>query len=274
MALRARGLETAILIGLIAGMILVAGVSLGDTGLQAAPAGSGSLLKTASSDPVAVTNWAGYGVRGVGAVHTIPAMFGSWTQPSITCPSTFASEAIGVGLKAPPGGFGGKIDGVGTAVLCWYGTPLYMAWEEKQSTAVVLSGIIVSPGDLFQANVSTSFWEITDVTAGTTASGSWTLPPTTNEAMCVVMRTHQGLGWPALVNGLPLSNTVLFGSAFTGQTGCWFYDPGPGINVGVGTPTPGYVLFKFEMPNPPGPLIVPGGFVSGFLASDSFTVVP
>ena len=256
----------------VSAIMLIAGVSAGGVRLQTTSPGTASQLGTASGDPVVLTNWGGYGVEGAGVSYQIPAMEGSWMQPTVSCPTTFASEAIGAGLNAPPGAFGGKIDGVGTAVLCVFGQPVYLAWAEKGAVGIPLTGVTVHPGDVFQANVTTSFWRLTDVTTGASAGGTWTLSPATREAVCVVMRTNTGLGWPSLFSPLPPSNTVIFGSLFTSQPGCWFFDPSAGSFAGIGSPQAGYVQYTFDLNNPPGPAIVPFVLINGMLPLDSFMV--
>jgi hypothetical protein len=252
-----------------------------------APAGARTI---GGGDPVVVTNWAGYGVQGVGTTHSIPAMFGSWTGftpvgTAFICPTVaYASEAIGVGLNT--GGFGGRIDGVGTLVICVFGTPSYYAWVEKGSASslVIPLPITVGPNDVFQASVTTTNWVLTDVTTAQTTSGTWTipLPATTREAECIVGRGTSVLGLPAIFKPLPtsspttLSSPVYFGDAYTGTgtQGCWYLDPGNGAYYGLGAPAAGWAVDQFHLNNPPpaGSRIVPSAPATGVLAGDSFSV--
>lgn len=276
-------------VGLIAGLMIVSAM-MAAAGAGAVSPSHASLanVMARSGDPIVKTNWAGYGVVGVGTTHPITAMLGSWIEPSAVgtplCPTTGVSaEAIGAGLNT--GAYGGVIDGVGTLIVCVLGTPLQYAWVSEGSVASVvlpITGFAVHSGDVFQANVTLTYWVLSDVTTGQVTSGTWTTPVASSnrEAECVVGRASSMLG--LTVAALPTSSPttlvspVYFGTLYTGASnlGCWYYDIANGAYYGLGAPAPGWHSNTFELKNPPpaAALIVPGAPLTGVLAGDSFNV--
>jgi hypothetical protein len=279
-------------VGVVVLSMLVPAIAASATPIALRPGGAGASapMTPGFKDPTVGTNWAGYGVHA--PVHNLFYIQGSWVQPTVSCPTTnFDSEAIGVGLNAFP--VGGKIDGVGTIVICVFGTPDEFTWFDEPQTGspvpAVLTPTPYAPGNIFQGNVSCSGgvcqYLLVDLTTHVSITTTWSYTSLSfNWAECVVMR-GTSLGLPAVFHAIPttpgnptqLTGPVLYGSHYTGVGGCWIADAA-GSLIGLAPPPafpPGYATYMFEMNNPPpaGTRIDPSALAIGITGLlDSFTV--
>ncbi len=80
------------------------------------------------SEVNATSNWSGYVVR---SSRSFSCIQGSWTQPTVTCPTSgVASLAIWVGLDGESGPSLATLEQIGTAVDCRDGRADLFAWFE------------------------------------------------------------------------------------------------------------------------------------------------
>jgi hypothetical protein len=125
---------------------------------------------------LASLNWSGYAVNG--SSGSITAVQGSWTVPSVSCPSTgSAYAAVWVGID----GFqSSTVEQTGTDSDCHSGAPSYFAWFEfYPNPSVKIKGLAIHPGDEIQARVTFSSGAfkvfVADLTTGQTFSKSATV---------------------------------------------------------------------------------------------------
>ncbi len=115
----------------------------------AQPGTSGSPMIRTVSGAVSSSNWSGYAVNGTAGSVTL--VQGSWTVPSVTCPSsgnTYAAVWVGIdGFQSS------TVEQTGTASDCVNGVASYSAWYEFYPSPSVKIGISVSPGDVVGARV-------------------------------------------------------------------------------------------------------------------------
>ncbi|MDG6997172.1 MAG: hypothetical protein JRN52_14730 [Nitrososphaerota archaeon] len=126
---------------------------------------------------VCSTNWSGY--VDTGSAGTVTYVSGSWTVPTLQCPSSGTTYvAIWVGID---GYTSTTVEQTGVLGECSSGTTTYSAWYEFYPAAMVtISGIKVSPNDGFTASVTAngggSFSiTITDTTTGSTNTTTGTV---------------------------------------------------------------------------------------------------
>lgn len=115
--------------------------------LPSGPAGA-TMVRTAGG-PVESSNWSGYAVNGTAG--SVALVQGSWTVPSVTCPSSGSTyAAIWVGID----GFqSSTVEQTGTDSDCVNGVASYYAWYEFYPSPSVRIGGTVSPGDVIGARV-------------------------------------------------------------------------------------------------------------------------
>jgi len=102
---------------------------------------------------VCSTNWSGYAVTG--ASGSVTSASGSWTVPSVTCPSrgtTYAAFWVGI-----DGYTSSTVEQTGILADCSNGVASYLAWYEFYPAAsVAISTVSVAPGDTITASVTYS----------------------------------------------------------------------------------------------------------------------
>jgi Peptidase A4 family len=118
---------------------------------QATPAGIRAAPVIRLTSATISYNWAGYAATGSG----VSSIAGSWTQPSVTCPSTGTYYvAIWVGID---GYSSNTVEQTGTAAQCHNGKATYWAWYEfYPKSSVAIGSIAVAPGNKFTATVTYS----------------------------------------------------------------------------------------------------------------------
>lgn len=141
---------------------------------------SQDLLMSPSFSTQTSTNWSGYVVlSGTGSVTDVN---GSWTVPSVSCPSPSDSySAFWVGID---GWSDGTVEQTGTDSDCQRGVPTYYAWFEfYPAEAVLMGGVTVGAGDVISANTSCQVGglqctvSIADLTNGQSFSYTQTFSP-------------------------------------------------------------------------------------------------
>jgi hypothetical protein len=146
----------------VASAVLAAGVVAGATATPASAAGSTTILggpmsrsggiQPAISTSTTSREWAGYAVTQEGTSPGVMAVFGTWTQPAVTCPTPDAQVSIWVGLD----GFNnGTVEQIGSAAVCTDGKPSYVLWKEMYPLDPV--GLMnIDAGDSITAGVGYS----------------------------------------------------------------------------------------------------------------------
>ncbi len=120
---------------------------------------------------VCSTNWSGYAVTG--STGSVSAVSGSWTVPTVSCPSrgtTYAAFWVGI-----DGYSDSTVEQTGIFAECNNGAATYEAWYEFYPAAsVAISGVTVAPGDKITASVtySTTTGEFT-TTISSSGGGSY-----------------------------------------------------------------------------------------------------
>lgn len=98
-------------------------------------------------------NWAGYAVTPTASTTPIViSVFGTWTQPTITCPTPDAAAYFWVGLD---GLNNNTVEQIGSWGRCVNGNPVYeMWWEMYPDPPNIIRAI--NPGDVISAGVGYS----------------------------------------------------------------------------------------------------------------------
>jgi hypothetical protein len=152
------------------GMFLAPSAQGMPTGATTTNVGAPMLSAISATTSVQSINWGGYAVTGSG----FTAVSGSWTQPSVTCPSTgTAYVSIWVGID----GFkSNTVEQTGTTAQCSSGKAAYWAWYEFYPAFSVKIPMTVKAGNKFTAQVAYSTvtkkftTTITDTSTGKTFS--------------------------------------------------------------------------------------------------------
>ncbi len=110
-------------------------------------------IRASNGGVLASINWSGYAVNGT--VDSVTRALGSWTVPSVTCPtsgSTYAAFWVGIdGFQSS------TVEQTGTDSDCHSGVASYYAWFEFYPKAsVTISSITVHPGDVIVALINYS----------------------------------------------------------------------------------------------------------------------
>jgi hypothetical protein len=98
-------------------------------------------------------NWAGYAVTPTASTTPIViSVFGTWTQPTITCPEPNAAAYFWVGLD---GWNNNTVEQIGSWGRCVNGNPVYEIWWEMYPDPPNIIRAI-NPGDVLTASVGYS----------------------------------------------------------------------------------------------------------------------
>jgi hypothetical protein len=141
-------------------------------------------------------NWGGY--ADTVTPHSVINVTMEWIEPTPVCtaahPVTVAS--IWTGLDGFPS-TDPTVEGIGSFVICFYGTPLYHAFYELYPAAPVAVPLAISGGDALVAtvsvvgnNLSLYIHDLTTLSTFSTVvplSSAWSLA----SAECVVQRDHK-----------------------------------------------------------------------------------
>ncbi len=179
------------------------------------------------------TNWSGYAVTG--SAGSVSRVKGSWVVPAIqgTCPSANQYSSHWVGID----GFNsGTVEQTGTDSDCQNGAPRYYAWYEfYPQPSFIISGIVVSPGDVMTAQVSRSGSHFTVTVTDDTTGKSFSKTKTVSSAQA------SSAEWiteaPSSSGGiLPLADfgTVSWGVDYTGVSGTNYATIG-GVTGAIGS---------------------------------------
>lgn len=178
----------------------------------------GALLRAASAPNHKLTNststnWSGYAVTG-GRYTSVSS---SWTQPAVTCGSQTTYSSFWVGLD---GDTTGTVEQTGTEADCSGGKAVYSSWYEMYPKFPTNYRNTVTPGDHFNASVTTDgkgnfTLTIADTTAGWSHTTSAKLKSAKLGSAEVIAEAPSSSG-----GVLPLSNfgTVSFSNATANGT--------------------------------------------------------